>query len=96
MGLLEPGRMLTRLSHAFIARIRLRRPGCGPLLSWVPFSVLRGIKRNNPDVDKEILVQLHNVSSLVVRTFPLLPRAETATMEVGVDHCHRRRRADAS
>ena len=94
----QTGRGLTR---AFLGRIRRRRPGCGPLLSWVPFSVLRGIKRNNPDVDKEILVQLHNVSSLVVRTFPLLPRAESATMEVGVDHRQlpvpiRRRRTDVS
>eukprot|EP00040_Diaphanoeca_grandis_P015992 m.82276 g.82276 ORF g.82276 m.82276 type:complete len:630 (-) comp25503_c0_seq1:123-2012(-) len=64
------------------------RPGCGPLLSWVPFSVLSGITVNNPDVDKEILVQLHNVSSLVVRTYPCAPTVEYADMEVivyGVD-----------
>jgi hypothetical protein len=36
-------------------------------------SVLRGLVANNPDVDKEILVQLHNVACIVHRRYALAP-----------------------
>eukprot|EP00037_Helgoeca_nana_P006864 m.62742 g.62742 ORF g.62742 m.62742 type:complete len:192 (+) comp17714_c0_seq4:23-598(+) len=46
------------------------RSGSGVTLSWTPVSVLRGLHTNNPDTDKEILVQLHNISILVHRRYP--------------------------
>eukprot|EP00038_Savillea_parva_P029291 m.70081 g.70081 ORF g.70081 m.70081 type:complete len:706 (+) comp8624_c0_seq1:77-2194(+) len=46
------------------------RSGSGVTLSWTPISVLRGLHTNNPDVDKSILVQLHNISTLVYRKYP--------------------------
>eukprot|EP00041_Stephanoeca_diplocostata_P014823 m.279770 g.279770 ORF g.279770 m.279770 type:complete len:689 (+) comp19813_c0_seq3:155-2221(+) len=58
------------------------RQGCGVTLSWIPISVLRGLHDNNPDIDKQILVQIHNVTSVVVRSYSdVMPSTKSETYE---------------
>lgn len=53
-------------------------------------SVLKGSLEDNPDADREILVQLHNVSLMVLRKFAQDVRAdvddEQVPMEVTCTH----------
>eukprot|EP00039_Didymoeca_costata_P013993 m.219965 g.219965 ORF g.219965 m.219965 type:complete len:607 (+) comp15918_c0_seq12:170-1990(+) len=44
-------------------------PACGPTVSWIPYSLMRARdKESHPDRDKEILVLLHNVAKILVRS----------------------------